>query len=110
MNTALNEMRTAQFGADGVARIRIGPQVYGTKWNIRRVAIQSTSATKPVFTMYRNSEQISSFVDGSKSGNSDSSETDIELLTLDQLICVWHNGTPGSYAAVSVQGRQDYGV
>lgn len=88
----------------------LGPTVYGVTWTVNRVSVFSDSTTKPKFMLYRNVESPTTYVDGSKSGNGDTSETDIELLNLDNLVCVWTGGEPGKSATVILQGVLRRGI
>jgi hypothetical protein len=103
----LDTNRTAIFGADGVARLRIGPQVFGERWHIRRMTVNTTSANDTDVRVFLNAEIDTRMIDGSFTGNRDFSETNLTLQTLDNLIVVWVDGTPGAFASFLVQGTTE---
>jgi hypothetical protein len=100
----LDTNRTAQFNSAGVARLTIGPTVYGESWRIRRMTVTSDSTADSDVRVYLNAEIDSRLVAGSWSGNRDFNETDITLQTLDRFIVVWVGGTPNANASFLLQG------
>lgn len=103
LDTSLN----AVFNAAGIARGTIGPNVYGERWRVRRMAVSTDSAADTDARVYLNMEVPSRMIAGSYSGNQDFNETDITLQNLDRLIVVWDSGTPGAHAAFLVQGMAE---
>lgn len=103
----LDTSASAVFGATGVARLRIGPQVFGDSWRVRRMTVNTTSDADTDVRVYLNAEMDSRLVAGSFSGNRDFNETDLTLQTLDTLIVVWVDGTPGANATFVLQGTRD---
>ena len=96
------------FDANGVARVRLGPQVFGETWRVRRMTVSSSSpAGETDARVYLNSEIATRMVAGSYSGNQDFNETDVTLQTLDTLIVVWNGGTPGARADFLLQGLKE---
>jgi hypothetical protein len=105
MERPLDTNRTAVFDSNGIARTIIGPTVFGESWRIRRMAVYSSdSVGDSDARVYLNAEIDSRLVAGTWSGNRDFNETDITLQTLDRLIVVWVDGTPGAHASFLVQG------
>lgn len=100
----LDTNRSATFGPTGIARIQIGPTVFGESWRVKRMGVSTTSVADTDVRVYLNAELDTRMIDGSFTGNRDFSDTDISLQTLDQLIVVWVNGTPGAYASFVLQG------
>jgi hypothetical protein len=100
----LDTNRTATFNASGIARLEIGPAVFGESWRIRRMTVSTDSALNTDVRVYLNAEVDSRMVAGSYSGDRDFNETDITLQTLDKLIVVWISGTPGANASFLIQG------
>jgi hypothetical protein len=100
----LDTNRTVIFDSSGIARVIIGPTVYGETWRVRRMTVSSDSAADSDAKVYLNSEVDSRLVAGSFSGNRDFNETDITMQTLDRFICVWSGGTPGARASFLLQG------
>ena len=95
------------FDGTGVARVRIGPTVYGESWRLRRMTVNTTSSSDTDAKVFLNYETESRMVAGSYSGNRDFNETDMTLQTLDVLICVWTEGTPGANASLVLQGTKE---
>jgi hypothetical protein len=101
----LDTNRTARFDSTGTARTSLGPTVFGETWRVRRMATYSSdSITDSDARVYLNAEVDSRLVAGTWSGNRDFNETDLTLQTLDRLIVVWVNGTPGANASILLQG------
>lgn len=104
MPRPLNTSVSATFGANGTARARIGPQVYGENWRVRRMTVSTNSLTDTDVRVFLNFEIDTQLIAGSFSGNRDFNETDITLQTLDAFIVVWTDGSPGSNASFLLQG------
>jgi hypothetical protein len=100
----LDTNRTAVFNAAGIARLEIGPVVFGETWRIRRMTVSTSSTANTDARVYLNAEIDTRMVAGSYSGDRDFNETDITLQTLDKLIVVWVDGTPGANASFLLQG------
>lgn len=99
----------AAFDASGVARIRLGPKIYGHKWHIDRMLVTTTSVATTTAKVYKNVENAASKMDFTNSGNDDVSETSLDLATLDSLLFVWTGGTPGRFAMATLYGTIDPG-
>jgi hypothetical protein len=97
----------AVFDITGTARLRIGPTVFGESWRVRRMTVSTDSAGDTDAKVYLNAELDSRMVAGSYSGNRDFNETDVTLQTLDQLIVVWLEGSPGANATFVLQGTKE---
>lgn len=96
---------SATFDVNGNARARIGPSVYGHKWHIARMVTSTTDTVLvPELRIYLNGEAPNRLLDGSYSGNLDTSAMELTLQTLDKLVIVWSLGTPGAIATLTVQG------
>lgn len=109
MNTLLNTSASARVGSNGRAMIALGPTVFGVTWTVKIIAVNSDSAIKPRFKLYRNVESPTTYIDGTTNGNQNTSETEIALLNLDKLVCVWEGASAGANVSVFIQGSQ-YGV
>lgn len=108
MQRPLDTNASASFDSTGVARVRIGPKVFGETWRVRRMTVStSTTGGETDARVYLNSEIATRMVAGSYSGNQDFNETDITLQTLDELIVVWQGGTVGTRADFLVQGLKE---
>ena len=104
----LDTNATATFDSTGVARLRIGPKVFGETWRVRRMTVATSSGGGETNArVYLNSEIATRMVAGSYSGNQDFNETDVTLQTLDELIVVWDGGSPGTRADFLLQGLKE---
>lgn len=99
----------ATFDASGRAVVSLGPTVYGSKWNVDRMVVTTQSSAVTKCFVYRNVEQATALTDSTKTGNADTSETDIDLTPPDKLLFVWSGGTPGAIATAIVSGTLDTG-
>lgn len=95
---------SAVFNAAGVARASLGPAVYGSRWNVDRMVATTTSVLPTQCDVYRNVESPLSKIDSTRTGNNDTSETNLDLRPPDTLIFVWTNGTPGATATAILAG------
>jgi hypothetical protein len=87
----------------GTGTVRLGPVPFPQSWRLTSVSVRSTSTLRTRCTVYRNSATDANRLDVTESsGNADTTDTVIELLTAESLVIVWENGTPG--AAVSATG------
>lgn len=105
--TPVAQSLSATFDADGNARAEIGPTVYGTKWTVTRLVTSTTSTDRAELRVYRNVESAGTLTDSTRSANADTSETRLELQTLDKLIFSWSKGTPGAVATANIYGSQE---
>ena len=95
---------TAVFDATGTARVRLGPAVYGSRWNVDLMSVSSTSTLQTTCNVYRDVENAGASIDNTRTGNLDTSNTSVDLNAGQVLIFVWTGGTPGATATVSVSG------
>ncbi len=103
----LGTQATSKFNAEGFARAIIGPQKFGTTWNVKRIVTNADS--KCELRVYRNSESPNALLDATYSGEQDINETDITLATLESLVFVWSKGISGQNAIGIITGTQDDG-
>lgn len=103
----LDTNATAFFDGQGVARIFMGPKVFGEIWRVRRMTVTTDSPGDTDARVYLNSEISSRMVAGTYTGNRDFNETDITLQTLDTFIVVWDGGSPGARADFLIQGSKE---
>ena len=103
----LNVSRSAVVNATGVAEARLGPQVYGETWRVRRMVVYTTTPVATQARVYLNGVMPTNLVAGTYSGNQDFNETDLTLQTIDTLICQWTGATVGDTAVFSLQGTTE---
>lgn len=83
----------------------IGPNVYGTSWEINLVRVTNTSQTnQSVAFVYLNAIGPSWQIGGSWSGNMDSDSDPITLQFGDKLIGVWTGADAGSISQLLISG------
>jgi hypothetical protein len=86
----LREAVSALYDANGVARVVIGPTVYGTLWTLRRSLIRSTAAAQTTCVTYLNIEAVGAIIDNSVLGNNDTIDIrPVELVAGETLRFVW---------------------
>jgi hypothetical protein len=93
------------FNANGIATVRLGPQVSGDSWIITRVNVASDSVLATTGTLYLNAVNRVNQIDTSASANADTSDSsDINLGPTEHVIFRWRGGTPGATATMTVYG------
>ncbi len=103
----LSSQAVSVFNEQGIARAAVGPQKFGTTWNVKRIVTNADS--KCELRVYRNSESPNALLDATYTGEQDINETDITLATLESLVFVWSEGIPGKNAIGIITGTQDDG-
>lgn len=95
----------ATADADGFARGRIGPQVYGHEWRVSRIVTTTNDfANRNELRIYLNGESQNRLIAGSYSANQDFNEDDFTLQTLDFLLAVWSGCAPDTICTLQLQG------
>lgn len=103
----LYESNTGVADAAGRAVARVQPLRAFEQWEIRRLAVSSTSSVLvPTARIYRGSENPSRLVDGTHTGNLDQSDTHLNLANGEALICVWEGADVGSSCTFTVEGAK----
>lgn len=100
----LNVSRSVVLNANGAGQARLGPQVYGESWRVRRMVVYTGQQGNAEARVYLNGVLPSNLVAGTYSGEQDFNETDLTLQNLDTLICEWTFGGVGDSATFSLQG------
>lgn len=102
---------SATFVSDGaggtVARAILSPPTALAGWRIKRMTTNTnnTSAVFSVLKVYKNFESASSYLDGSRNADGDTSETDLIILPGENLTAVWTKGPIGAVATLSLSGE-----
>lgn len=102
----LLEVGSATFDAAGSATVRIGVQIHGLEWEIKKFVVSTTSDLSTQVRIYRDTVSDSSRIDGSYSGNQDVSDTSVSLQAPVTILFVWDGGTPGAQATGRIEGTQ----
>jgi hypothetical protein len=101
----LNEPGLTTLNAAGTGTVRIGPGRAGVRWDIRTIAVSSSSSVKiPTAQVFLGEPSAGSLKGGTGSGNSDSTDIAITLHSGQYLTVVWAAGDAGASAAVSLLG------
>lgn len=103
----LNISRNATVDSTGAAIARLGPQVYGESWRVRRMVVFTGQQVVSQARVYLNGVIPTNLIAGTYNGNQDFNETDLTLQNLDTLICVWSGASIGDVAVFSLQGTAD---
>ena len=102
----LAESVTVSFEAGGRAIASLSPSRSYERWRITLTAIRTTSESQTRFSEYRFSESPSNLVEGTETGNLNSSDSVVEVEPGESLVYVWEGGTPGASATVTVRGER----
>lgn len=109
----LLETLNATFDANGVAQASITVGAHD-RWEIRLFNTRTTSSTQTRVTVYRG--LFATQLDFSRTGNADTSNTDIKLQQGETLSVEWTGGSVGAVASLDIEGtryqkgRRGYGV
>lgn len=110
MKIPLMTSASVTLDSTGYGQCSLSPTVFGSTWNVTRISISTSSGPSgTLFYLYRNQVNQNAQIDSSYSGDQDTSETNIDLQTLDSLIGVWKNGKAGAVATMVITGTNDTG-
>lgn len=104
--TELIESRSAKFDGEGRAAVIVEPQRSYETWHIVQTHIHTSSPTQTQFTIYRDAEEPGNIFEGTALGNSDESDSELDLRAGQRLIYVWREGTSGEIATVTLRGTR----
>jgi len=106
LETSVTATFTGNDPTDSFATAEIANARAGITWRVRRIVVSSDSdiLNPPEMYMYRNYESPTTLLDSTRSGNADTSETDITLRSNEKLLFRWFKGTVGATATVSLSG------
>jgi hypothetical protein len=100
------QVAQATIAADGTGTAVIAPVGAGyyrtTFWSVTTSQQGASSSTA---TIFRDSTGPLDVIEGTYSGDQDTSDTVIELEPSEQLLCVWTGALPGAAAVFRVEGR-----
>jgi hypothetical protein len=109
MTQELNEFGRAIVRVDGTAQVSLQPDGV-TRWHITRMVVktdQGQSQTPiPRCTVYTNFVGDGQEIDGTYSGNYDSSDCGIWREPSAPIIARWTGGVPGTVAVFSIYGER----
>jgi carotenoid cleavage dioxygenase-like enzyme len=111
----LYESQSAVFVGTGnlaVAQVEIRNDVYGTKWTVKTVQVNTDSLQtygSSKFYLYLNSITPGGIRDSTYQGDGSTSETEIIMRAGDRLVGIWTGGDPGSNATLTIRGDKETG-
>jgi hypothetical protein len=106
MKTPLYESGRGTANASGVATVTIGPRRAFEKWQVTRVAVQSTSSVLvPTCRLYRGAAVASRLIDGTYTGTLDSTDLSLTLQSGEDLVAEWSGCDVGATCTVTVDGE-----
>lgn len=104
----LHESASATADANGRAVAKVQPMRAFEKWNIDGYSVASTSSVLvPTVRIYRGSENPSSLVEGTYSGNLDHSDTKLTLMNGEALLAVWSGADVGAQCTFKITGTRE---
>lgn len=102
----LNESVTAVAGANGIARVQMGPLRSLETWEVVSTTVASTStALVPTCKLYRGGEGPSNLFEGTFSGNLDTTDTPYSLRSGEKMLAIFAGCDIGAQCTITMQGR-----
>lgn len=99
-------VQSATVDSAGIARIdNIGPTAPFERWEIGSTQIANNGTARTMCEIFNNPSRTQ-LVEGSYSGNLDTSDTKFSLRSGQYLYYRWSRGTPGSLSTLTVRGRK----
>lgn len=105
-NVPLSESATAVAGADGTARVKLGPLRSFERWDVASTTVASTSTVLvPTAKVYRGSEMPSRLIDGTFTGTLDVSDIAYKLRSGEQVLVVFTGNDVGAQCTITLEGE-----
>lgn len=101
----LNESQTAEFSAAGIATVTFSPPSL-EYWQINSKGVTTTDPTDATVIPEARVTLDGVFVEGTYSGNLDSSDTPYRVEKGQQFTCTWTGGTPNRLATFTINGTR----
>lgn len=106
VETPLAESQTAVAGADGIARVSMGPLRSFERWDVRTTTVASTSSTLvPTARVYRGAESPSRLIDGTYNGALNTTDVAYSLRSGEKVVTVWTGCDVGAQCTVTLEGE-----
>lgn len=110
MQIPLMTSASVTFDSNGNGTVSLSPQISGTSWNVKRISISTSSGPAgTLFYLYMNHVTPASQIDATYSGDQDTSETNIDMKSLDTIFGVWKSGKPGAVGTMVLTGTVETG-
>lgn len=97
----MSEGRTVKLDATGAGSVMLAPSIQG--WKVTRITTTGASTVPPTLTVRRGSAG-GPVVDVTRFGNSDVSETDLDVYAGESLVAVYSGGTAGASMVFYIEG------
>lgn len=103
--TPLFESASGVAGADGIARVSLGPLRSLETWDVSATTVSSTSSTLiPTCKLYRGGEAPSNLFEGTFSGSLDTTDTPYTLQSGERMLAVFDGCDVGSSCTITMRG------
>lgn len=104
MSARISEGRAITLNAQGAGVASIGPGTSSQAWRLTKLTTFGASAVVPTLSVRRNSP-TGVVVDSTRFGNSDVSETTLDVLPGESLAIVYAGGSPGAVMSFYAEGE-----
>jgi hypothetical protein len=104
----LHDSAQVVLDANGAGSVRLGPGRHGIRWTIRRITVQTSTATKvPIAKVYRGTAGDAAFISGTFVGSFDADDGLAEELDNGEFLTVaWTGGDAGAIATATWSGDE----
>lgn len=93
------------FGANGEARVTLGPVPWGQRWALTSVSVRTTSVAITQATVYRSTVSPTNQLDTTKRrGNGSTTDVKIDLHHAESVVVLWTGGDVGATATATAEG------
>ena len=105
----LHDSARVELDASGAGTVRLGPGRHGVRWTVRRITVQTSTATKvPEARVYRGGVGDASFITGTFVGSFDVDDGLNEQLEHGEYLTVaWTGGDAGAVATATWSGEEE---
>ncbi|WP_433478153.1 hypothetical protein ACQPZP_14630 [Spirillospora sp. CA-142024] len=105
----LHDSARVTLNASGAGTVRLGPSRHGVRWIIRRITVQTSTATLvPLAKVYRGGVGDASFISGTFVGSFDADDgLDEQLENGEYLTVAWTGGDVGAIATATWSGDEE---
>lgn len=105
----LHDSARVVLDGTGAGSVRLGPGRHGVRWTIRRITVQTSTATLvPLAKVYRGGIGSASFVSGTFVGSFDVDDgLDEQLDNGEYLTVAWTGGDAGATATATWSGDEE---
>jgi hypothetical protein len=107
----LEESRSVVIGGNGKGRVTLGPSSNFERWEIETVSVSNTSQIpegnqQPVATVYKSGTSAFNYIESTRAGTGDLSDTKYVLMPGDFVTVEWAGATPGTFSVAILRGTR----